>query len=320
MGRYECMQIRFAPGLVLILLCWTACGAEEPANKPTGEQALKLQVWLDRQNFGPGKIDGKGGEFTSKAAALYREANPDAPKDDAGLAGKWTEPATIDYTVQDKDLSLVGELPTDKEAQSKLKTLPYPDLAQALAEKFHADKDYIVELNPGKDVNAFKAGDAIKVPNVEPLEVAALREGKLPTKAEFAKRIIEVDTKEKMLKLIEEGKVLAAFPVTPGSDKLPAPLGEWTAERIVTMPPYLWDESMLKEGKRSENTLELPPGPRCPVGVLWIGLNKKGVGIHGTDSPDTIGRSVSHGCVRLANWDAIKLSGMITEKIKVVIK
>ena len=55
-----------------------------------------------------------------------------------------------------------------------------------------------------------------------------------------------------------------------------------------------------------QRLLYYPPGPRNPVGIVWIGVNKKGIGIHGTDSPDTIGRSASHGCIRLANWDAAR--------------
>jgi lipoprotein-anchoring transpeptidase ErfK/SrfK len=65
---------------------------------------------------------------------------------------------------------------------------------------------------------------------------------------------------------------------------------------------------MLKHGERSGHFFMLPPGPRNPVGVLWIALDKKGIGIHGTASPDSIGRSVSHGCIRLANWDVVRLA------------
>jgi lipoprotein-anchoring transpeptidase ErfK/SrfK len=78
------------------------------------------------------------------------------------------------------------------------------------------------------------------------------------------------------------------------------------------MPVFRWDEAMLKHGRRSGNYYTIPPGPRNPVGIVWIGLNKKGIGIHGTDSPDTIGRSASHGCIRLANWDAARLVTQVT--------
>jgi lipoprotein-anchoring transpeptidase ErfK/SrfK len=90
-------------------------------------------------------------------------------------------------------------------------------------------------------------------------------------------------------------------------------------ENITALPEFRWDEKMLKEGSRSNDALTLPPGPRNPVGVYWMGLNKKGIGMHGTDSPWTIGRSASHGCIRLANWDAAKLAAMIKKGMAVEI-
>jgi lipoprotein-anchoring transpeptidase ErfK/SrfK len=48
----------------------------------------------------------------------------------------------------------------------------------------------------------------------------------------------------------------------------------------------------------------LPPGPNNPVGVAWVGLNRSGYGIHGTPKPEEVGRTESHGCFRLANWNA----------------
>ena len=73
-------------------------------------------------------------------------------------------------------------------------------------------------------------------------------------------------------------------------------------------------------GRRSDDAHILPPGPNSPVGIAWIQLNKPGIGLHGTNSPDTIGRSASHGCVRLANWDAFKLYNMVQKGMKVVIE
>ncbi len=79
------------------------------------------------------------------------------------------------------------------------------------------------------------------------------------------------------------------------------------------MPYFRYDESMLNHGVRSDNFINLPPGPNSPVGVLWMGLSKSGIGLHGTNNPETIGRAASHGCIRLANWDAVKLSAMVTQ-------
>jgi lipoprotein-anchoring transpeptidase ErfK/SrfK len=65
---------------------------------------------------------------------------------------------------------------------------------------------------------------------------------------------------------------------------------------------------------------DLPPGPNSPVGVIWCGLNKSGIGLHGTADPETIGRAQSAGCIRLANWDAIRLPNFISPGSSVEIR
>jgi hypothetical protein len=102
-------------------------------------------------------------------------------------------------------------------------------------------------------------------------------------------------------------------PITPGSKTLPAPLGTWKVVRITMLPWFRWDEAMLRHGRRSGDFFNIPPGPRNPSGIAWIGLNKKGVAIHGTDHPDMIGRSASHGCIRLVNWDAARVANQLTD-------
>ena len=112
---------------------------------------------------------------------------------------------------------------------------------------------------------------------------------------------------------------MASFPITPGSQRLPAPVGTWKIVKVTILPNFRWDEAMLQHGRRGRDYYLIPPGPRNLVGVVWIGLNKKGIGIHGTDNPDTIGRSASHGCIRLANWDAIRLANQVTTGMMVEI-
>src|SRR4029077_1356356 len=116
---------------------------------------------------------------------------------------------------------------------------------------------------------------------------------------------VKIDTKINMLGVFEADKLVAAYPVTVGSAQTASPIGEWKVSRITKLPRFRWDEQMLKHGRRSGNFHILPPGPNSPVGVIWIALNKKGIGLHGTNEPETIGHAVSHGCVRLANWDIV---------------
>jgi len=218
--------------------------------------------------------------------------------------------------------------------QAKLKFLPYHDAADAIAEKFHSDIHFLEQLNPNR-MKAIKPGDQIMVPNVEPFELASVKnikpgsevnsqaanemedqqETQAPNPDESAAPpanvAITVDTKTNILEVREGERLMAAYPVTVGSAQTASPIGEWKVHRITKMPTFRWDEEMLKHGKRSGNFYLLRPGPRNPVGVMWIALNKKGIGIHGTNDPGSIGHAASHGCIRLANWDVVRLATKI---------
>ena len=324
------------------------------------EAATRLQIFLDRANFGPGKLDGYYGDFTRKALALYREAHgeqapppaaksDDAPPDVSGVDLTSVDPVFIDYTVTEADLQHVGELPDEVAEKAKLKVLPYRNAAEAVAEKFHSDPDFLEELNPGK-MKELKAGDQLKVPNVEPFELGAVKdlkpgseitpevanempdsqaadeakksagEAKSESSAGAPATSVKVDTKTNMLRVYEADALVAAYPVTIGSEQTESPVGEWKVRGVAKMPNFRHDEKMLKQGERSDDFHMLAPGPNNPVGVIWIALNKKGIGLHGTDDPDSIGRSASHGCVRLANWDVVRLAGKVKGGVPVSIQ
>jgi len=311
------------------------------------EAATRLQVFLDRANFSPGRIDGRYNDFTRKALSLYRESrgeqaqpttpqsrrHANAPPDVAGLDLASVEPVFVSYTVTEADVQTVGQLPSHVPEQSKLKFLPYRDVADAIAEKFHSDIHFLEQLNPRK-LKGLKAGDQLKVPNVEPFELASVKDIKpgsetasqaanevedqpeiqAPTPGESgASRNVatKVDTKTNMLGVFEAEKLIAAYPVTIGSAHNTSPIGDWKVRGIAKLPRFRYDKEMLEHGERSGNFYMLPPGPRNLVGVMWIALNKKGIGIHGTNEPGSIGRAVSHGCIRLANWDVVRLAAKI---------
>ena len=324
-----------------------------PARTPESiEAATRLQIFLDRANFAPGRLDGTYGEFTLKALALFRQSrgepvmpaptHPAAVPDVAGLDLTSFGPAFVPYTVSEADAQLVGPVPSDVREQAKLKALPYRDLPEALGEKFHSDPRFLNELNAGK-LKAVKAGDQIMVPNVEPFEIRAVKEIKpgsevapqpaandLPDDAETAGGAekepspsapitVKVDTKTNLLGVFEGDKLIASYPVTIGSARTRSPIGEWKIRGVAKLPNFRYDEQMLNHGQRSANFQMLAPGPNNPVGVMWIALNKKGIGLHGTADPDSIGRSASHGCVRLANWDIVRLAGKVKGGVPVSI-
>jgi lipoprotein-anchoring transpeptidase ErfK/SrfK len=311
------------------------------------EAATRLQVFLDRANFSPGKIDGHYGDFTLKALSLYRESRGEqsqsAPPqsrrhanvapDVSGLDLASVEPVFVPYTITEADIQSIGELPSDVPEQAKLKFLPYRDVADVISEKFHSDVHFLEQLNAGK-LKGLKAGDQLKVPNVEPFELASVKdikpgsetvsqaanevedqpETQAPTSGESgaARNVfVKVDTKTNMLGVFDAEKLIAAYPVTIGSANNTSPIGEWKVRGISKLPTFRYDKEMLEHGERSGNFHMLPPGPRNPVGVMWISLNKKGIGIHGTNDPGSIGRAASHGCIRLANWDVVRLATKI---------
>lgn len=353
---------RFAiVGLSILIGVLPAAAKKKPASKTHPpkkaeiEAATRLQVFLDRANFGPGKIDGQYGDFTLKALALYRESRGEQPQappsqskakqklapDVNGLDLASVEPVYIPYTVTEADLQSIGPLPKQVAEGAKLKFLPYRDAADAIAEKFHCDVHFLEQLNPGK-LKGIKAGDQVQVPNVEPFELASVKDIKpgsetaseaaneaedqpetkasTPSESGSPRNVsIKIDTKTNMLGVFENEKLIAAYPVTIGSAHTESPIGEWKVRGIAKMPKFRYDKEMLEHGERSGNFYMLPPGPRNPVGVMWIALNKKGIGIHGTNDPGSIGRAASHGCVRLANWDVVRLATKIKAGDKVSI-
>ena len=345
---------RFVVVGLLILIGVLPAAARKKATPKTNasktaaiEAATRLQVFLDRANVSPGKIDGRYNDFTRKALSLYRESRGEQPQptsrqsgrhanvapDVSGLDLASVEPVFVSYTVTEADVQSVGRLPSQVPEQAKLKFLPYRDVADAIAEKFHSDIHFLEQLNPHK-LKGLKAGDQLKVPNVEPFELASVKdikpgsetasqaanevedqpETQAPTPGESgASRNVatKVDTKTNMLGVFEAEKLIAAYPVTIGSAHNTSPIGDWKVRGISKLPTFRYDKEMLEHGERSGNFYMLPPGPRNPVGVMWISLNKKGIGIHGTNDPGSIGRAASHGCIRLANWDVVRLATKI---------
>ncbi len=292
-----------------------------PAPEPV-EDILRLQMFLDSKLFGPGRIDGRPGEFTTKALKRYQRSQ--------GLPETEIAVHTLDlssirelytnYTIRPEDLKFIGDVPRQPSAQSRKKYLPYDSLLEFLTERFHSAPELLEFINRPLKMGSLKPGDVVKVPAVTPFLIETLTEvPKLPEVPELQTRVIKIDTREKMLDLYEGEKLLACLPITPGSGHLATPPGTWRIVGITQMPTFRWDRSVLEYGVRSSNAYELPIGPNNPVGVMWIGLNRAGIGIHGTNTPQTIGRSSSHGCMRTANWDVVRLVPQITQGMSVVI-
>lgn len=280
----------------------------------------QLQIFLDQQLFGPGKIDGRPGEFCTKALMRYQRAHglPETGKLDENIPLDSVFPVYTTYTISENDLKYVGDCPREPRDQAKKKYLPYENLLEFLTERYHCAPEFLTRLNTGLNLEKLKPGDIVRVPNVEPFKIEELPDtGNLPEQPEYKNRVINIHRALKMLDVYDGDKLIAAVPITPGGGRLETPAGTWKILGIAAMPTFRWDEGVLEHGVRTDQFYMLPKGPNNPVGVAWIGLNKPGIGIHGTNSPQTIGRSQSHGCMRTANWDAIRLSKLVTKGVVV---
>jgi lipoprotein-anchoring transpeptidase ErfK/SrfK len=290
--------------------------AHPPSQAATDQDTVtRLQIFLDENGFGPGKIDGRWSNFVQGALERYHSSQGQPPNAeiDQNLREQLQKiaPLYVSYKITRDDLHWVGSVPTEPAGMAKLKHVDYRSLSDFIAERFHTDAEFLHRLNPGR--KPLKPGAEVRVPNIQPFKIETVQTvPDLPQRPEFAQRIIKIDTKAHFLDLLEGDRTLNSFPITPGSKSLPAPIGTWKIVKVTTMPIFRWDRAMLMHGRRSGEFYTISPGPRNPVGIVWIGLNKKGIGIHGTDHPETIGLTSSHGCIRLANWDAIRLVNQVT--------
>jgi lipoprotein-anchoring transpeptidase ErfK/SrfK len=295
----------FAPELVNVAGKSDPASAVTPAKstksaKPGSAAILRAQVLLDRAHFASGEIDGATGSNLKAAVAGYQKAH-DIAGDGTLNAATWdalnadSSDALIAYTLTEQDVAgLYQAIPEEMADKAKLPSLGYASLEEALGERFHVSIALLKQLNIGKDFT--KAGEQIIVPNVEGTE--PLPKGGKIVVSKGARTLTLYDT---------AGKVVAQFPSSTGSEHDPLPLGEWKVNGISKNPVFWYNPKLFWDAKPGESKAKIPAGPNNPVGVAWIDLSKPHYGIHGTPVPASIGKTQSHGCIRLTNWDVAAL-------------
>ncbi len=281
--------------------------------KMLGERDMEMiavQVMLDRGRHSPGVIDGLGGGNTDRAIQYYRKSKnmADGTKVDAELKTALFEEHGGDvfrsYTVTQRDASTNFQpVPEDFPGMAEMDELGYETAEEMLAERFHMDVDFLKALNPNADFA--KAGTKLNI----------VSHGNRDFSGDIAK--IEVRKSDDMVVALDgSGNILVSYPATIGSSKFPSPSGSMKVSAIAPEPNYTFDPESQEWGP--DKTFILPPGPNNPVGGTWIDLGKNGYGIHGSPDPQLIGKTASHGCVRLTNWDAAELARTVKAGTPVV--
>ena len=283
--------------------------AGPPSNSPVpASVVLAAQIALDRMAFSPGSIDGVLGAQTRAALHAFqeRELLPQTGQLDTLTRARLAldAPALIDYRVAGADLARLRPIASTWLGKSMQERLDYETLLELVAERSHAHPNLIRKLNPAVDwITA--------VPGTELIVPATRRD---PPRAKAA--TIQIRLRDRALDVFDAGNhLIAHFPCSIAARVEKRPVGKLRVAVMAPNPDYTFNPELFPEAPEARDPgtkLKLPPGPNNPVGTAWIGLDRPGYGIHGTPRPEEVGRTESHGCFRLANWNAEYLLQVVT--------
>ena len=276
---------------------------------------LALQICLDRRGYSPNAMDGQAGAKTHAALAAYCSANglppPSQEKIESAFDRYFPDEPDLFCTAEvgADDLAAITRIPQDPAKKANLPGMGYESILEMFAERGHVTPNTLKLLNPKIAWSDVTVGTKITLPEVSPVAVG--------DKASLVKVSL---TRFNISAISASGKVMALFPCSIARDKakLP-PTGEVRIVTHIANPNYTYTPDFTPRGKKASRYI-FPPGPNNPVGTVWLGLSIPGYGIHGTPIPERIGRAESHGCFRLANWNAEKLYELVKPGTRVLIE
>ena len=270
---------------------------------PLSSNELRIvtaQVALVREGISPGPIDGLMGGQTESALRAFQE------KRRLRVSGELDEntrtnlpmvsPLFTAHIVTSNDLARLAPVPVTWLGKSLAAKLDYETVLELVAERRQTHHKLLQVLNPSMNWSNFVPNTPVLVPNAQFLAVS--------NKAAF----VQIRLSERILRAYDfNTNLLAHFPCSIAQRVDKRPIGELHVAVLVSDPNYTFDPAVFSESAEAQEIgrkLIVPPGPNNPVGTVWIGLDRPGYGIHGTPLPEKVGRTESHGCFRLANWNA----------------
>lgn len=323
LGAAACLAL-VSVGPVLAVAPGTKADTAKP---PVDLNILHAQVILDHLGFSPGILDGREGQSLTAALRGFQMARAlpvTGELDGATLRALHTyralRPVRAIALTKEALAGPFVQLPKDPVEQAKLPALGYGSATEKLAEMYHTTPEILVALN--SEGTRLTPRVVLILPNalpasrdypddLDPKWRATLDALNVDANQPKGDRIV-VDKSEGVLRVFDKDDTLVAqFSATLGSGHDPLPIGTWKVQGKSYNPPFHYNPELFWDVSDSKEKVLLPPGPNGPVGVVWLDLNKPHYGIHGTPEPQTIGRTESHGCIRLTNWDAARLALMI---------